>query len=408
MGEQKKGQDDDDDEEEEGKRANSGEERDIKRLPHHPTICTTKTRSKTSYTFSNQNMVSFHFHYWMVLVILLSSSFSEGFVPTIITASPTTSTTTSSSSSLETDTRRWRNGAKIHQLYLAKRKKPNTNINPNQKQVEGNDNDNDNDDGEVGQGPNWIERSFPVDLGQDDGGLKELKKVEDYNLGISGTSFQTGQLSKRMYDAILSRSSFGSNPSEEIQQALTLYAMDFTAKEATKAALLENGLQISLTEDEEDEGMWGDIDTIRIVDDSTGRVLPRIYDSTQDAITLGNWKPGQTFDFVVRQVPAKLKELSLEEMLQALDPDGLLREEAKNSKNSDKFIRAWEEEGDNLNTLEDLANDNIQRTENSPRCASTESEAFSGVSDKRGYTPIHLADLLSSTQEDGSENEKSK
>ena len=329
-------------------------------------------------------MSSFFYYYWGIVAIIILPSLSEGFVSPIITTVP-----------------RCRN-EEFHQLSLAKRKKPNTNINPNQKQAE------DNDDGEVGQGPNWIERSFPVDLGQDDGGLKELKKVEDYNLGISGISFQTGQLSKRMYDAIISRSQFGSNPSEEIQQALTLYAMDFTAKEATKAALLENGLQIALMEEEEDEGMWGDIDTIRIVDSETGMAMPGIYDSTQDAITEGGWKPGMTFDFVVRQVPAKLKELSLEEMLQALDPDGTLREEAKNSKNSDKFVRAWEEEGENLNTLEDLANDNIQRTENSPRGATTEDEAFSGISGKRGYTPINLSDLLSSTQDDGSENEKSK
>lgn len=57
-------------------------------------------------------------------------------------------------------------------------------------------------DGEVGYGPNWIERSFPVDIGgKDDSSTSasELKKVEDYNLGISGVSFQTGSLSKRKY-----------------------------------------------------------------------------------------------------------------------------------------------------------------------------------------------------------------
>ena len=67
--------------------------------------------------------------------------------------------------------------------------RPNTNINPNKKGG--------SEDGEVGAGPNWIERSFPVDVGADDGGTNELKKVEDYNLGISGVSFQTGGLSKR-------------------------------------------------------------------------------------------------------------------------------------------------------------------------------------------------------------------
>ena len=80
------------------------------------------------------------------------------------------------------------------------RARPNTNINPNKKE--------ENEDGEVGTGPNWIERSFPVDLGADDGGTKELKKVEDYNLGISGVSFQTGGLSKRKNLDFLSRDNF--------------------------------------------------------------------------------------------------------------------------------------------------------------------------------------------------------
>ena len=131
-----------------------------------------------------------------------------------------------------------------------------------------------------------------------------------------------------MFDAIMTKSQFAANPSEEIKKAFTLYAMDFTAKEATKAALNQNGLEIALSEDEEDEGMWGDLDTIRLLDNND-QPLPGIYDSTEEAIDQGGWVPGQGFDFVVRQVPAKIKELSLDELMQALDPDGSLREEAR-------------------------------------------------------------------------------
>ena len=100
--------------------------------------------------------------------LLLGTTFCQGFLvtprPSLITAAKT-------------------------RLY-ARKKKANTNINPN----------NNNKDGEVGEGDNWIERSFPVDTGgKDEAGAAKaaLKKVEDYNLGISGISFQTGSLSKR-------------------------------------------------------------------------------------------------------------------------------------------------------------------------------------------------------------------
>eukprot|EP00521_Asterionellopsis_glacialis_P010098 CAMPEP_0195290232 /NCGR_PEP_ID=MMETSP0707-20130614/6179_1 /TAXON_ID=33640 /ORGANISM="Asterionellopsis glacialis, Strain CCMP134" /LENGTH=278 /DNA_ID=CAMNT_0040350333 /DNA_START=128 /DNA_END=964 /DNA_ORIENTATION=- len=190
----------------------------------------------------------------------------------------------------------------------------------------GNDEKNNSDDsfsGEVGSGPNWIERSFPVAVGADEeGATAQLKKVEDYNLGISGVAFQTGPLSGRMYDAIISNNQFPDPLPDDIKQAYTMYAMDFTAKEATKAALNQNGLEMVLTEDEEDAGMWGDVDTIRLLDESTN--LPiiggQIYDSIEEAIV--HWFPGQSFDFVVRQVPAKIRTLSLDELRDALEtPD---------------------------------------------------------------------------------------
>jgi hypothetical protein len=203
-----------------------------------------------------------------------------------------------------------------------------------------------------------------------------------------------------MFDAIMTKSQFAANPNEEIRRAFTLCAMDFTAKEATKAALQQNGLEIVLQQDEEDEGMWGDFDSIRLLDKETGKPVPGIYESTEDAIDIGKWEPGQGFDFVVRQVPAKIRELSIEELMQALDPDGSLREEAK--------ANNMTLPNEDIQSLGDLANDGVRRTENAPRGATTEDKAFAGIPNKRGYKPIAIGDLLASGSQGGSENPDSK
>ena len=81
------------------------------------------------------------------------------------------------------------------------------------------------EDGTVGQGSNWIEKSFPVATSE----KLDPKRIEDYNLGIAGQSFQTGPLSGRMYEVIVT-SHMKRNPSvvnmdPDIQQALQLAAM---------------------------------------------------------------------------------------------------------------------------------------------------------------------------------------
>ena len=250
-------------------------------------------------------------------------------------------------------------------------------------------------DGSVGQGPNWIEKSFPVETGE----KVNAKTVEDYNLGISGEAFQTGSLSKRMFEAIVSKTSL--EMSDEIRRAFTLYAMDFTAKEATRAALSQNGLEMVLLEEDEDQGMWGDIEAVRLYDEHTGIAFEAMYDSLDDAVE--NWSPGQPFDFVVRQVPAKIKELSVEELLQALDPDGSLREDAKgrkDEKQKDELLSAIFDD-EEIASLAELASYNVQRTESAPQEASVESESFAGGL-SRGYQVIRRDKL---PQVDGTEDE---
>lgn len=261
----------------------------------------------------------------------------------------------------------------------------------------------DYDQGGVGKG-NWIEKSSPVDTTE---GVSAME-VDGYDLGISGEAFQTGPLSKQMFDTIVSSTSL--EMSDEIRQAYTLYAMDVTAKEATRAACKQNGLQMVLQEEEEDQGMWGDIEAIRLYDEKTGIAFSTLYDSLEDA--LKNWTPGQTFDFVVRQVPAKSKEHSTDELVQALDPDGSLREEAKNLKGEDyspdeEALRSIFDDND-IASLADFANENVRRTANAPKGATVEGEAFAG-GDSRGYRVINRSDLLGDSRNpDGSENQKSE
>lgn len=283
------------------------------------------------------------------------------------------------------------------------------------------DDDNDDDDEAVGQGPNWIERSLPVGIGSsirtqrgfqssdddDDDDGANSDKVDDYNLGISGVSFGTGTLGKRMYDAIVNQNRFGGNMDDTIRRALTMYAMDFTAKEATRAALKQNGLEMVLTEAQEDLGMWGQVDSIRLLHPTTQQPLPKVYDSVEEA--LDDWTPGQAFDFVVRQVPARLRAMDLSELLQALDPDGTLRKSAKDAnftlpdEDDDD-----EEEGQSIRSLQDLANESVRRSEQAPRDVETKSP-YVGKLEQRGYRIMKRCDLLkTNANPDGTEKHQSE
>lgn len=249
--------------------------------------------------------------------------------------------------------------------------------------------------GEVGSGPNWIERSFPVDMNE--AAKMDPKTVIDYDLGISGTSYQTGSLSKRLFEAIESKSSLLKGASAEVRRGFLLYTMDTTAKEAVRAALKRNGLELVLADDEQEEGIWADIDSIILLDDEGVPAMGgTLFDSWEDAVD--HWSPGQGFDFVARQVPAKMRELSLDELLQALDPDGSMRQQAK--------AAGMRLPDDGITCLKDMANDNVRRVEMAPRQTVTESEAYAGIPEQRGYQVVKAKQLMTESRNaDGTENE---
>lgn len=246
-----------------------------------------------------------------------------------------------------------------------------------------------------GKEDNWIDRIVPLDMENDkEEAIRRVSQMEEYNIGISGVSFQTGSLSGRMYEAMMSRQD-EDLMSEQIKRSYKMYAMDFTAKEATKTALNQNGFETMIEEEDMDE--WGIVDSIQLID-AAGRAIGPLYDSWNQVVD--KWTPGQGFNFVAREVPAKLREMVLGEVLDALDPDGSLRQQS-----AEKGIAVPTED---LQSLTDLANELSRRCEEAATESSKDEELFKGTS-SRGYSAISRRDLLQAkTSADGSENQKSK
>eukprot|EP00586_Coscinodiscus_wailesii_P020302 CAMPEP_0172501574 /NCGR_PEP_ID=MMETSP1066-20121228/151107_1 /TAXON_ID=671091 /ORGANISM="Coscinodiscus wailesii, Strain CCMP2513" /LENGTH=309 /DNA_ID=CAMNT_0013276415 /DNA_START=84 /DNA_END=1009 /DNA_ORIENTATION=+ len=172
---------------------------------------------------------------------------------------------------------------------------------------------------------NWIERSTPTGISTSGGGTDDDDEAADYSLGISGDSFETGPLSTKIYDALTSVASrrfpSGVIPDDLIPVYET-YAMELTAKEAVMLAVKQNGLDVVprvAAEKEGGEEMWGDVEDV-VVDGT-------VYPGVEDAVRSGTWRPGSNFSFVARNVRCQKKEMSVDEILAALDPDGKIRGE---------------------------------------------------------------------------------
>ncbi len=270
----------------------------------------------------------------------------------------------------------------------------------------------DEPEGKRGDGRNWIEKSSPTGIGKlDESTSTENSKATEtdgnYDLGIDGVSFQTGPLSTRMYEALSSVALKRFPPGttalpDELNDVYKLYTMDITAKEAVKAALDQNGMQLAfMNEDDpqsQDEGMWGDVENVKLMDmdKADESWLSEVYDNLDDAVEEGGWTPGQPFSFVVRNVPAKLKEMDVSELLAALDPDGEYRAEA-----NEKGITLPDED---ITSLKSLGLDCERRTRVAPMETYSTETVYTG-NDSKGYNSIKRSDLLADSRNaDGSEN----
>lgn len=264
--------------------------------------------------------------------------------------------------------------------------------------------------GKRGDANNWIEKSSPIGIGKlsdtsASSGKKPTETDGNYDLGINGESFQTGKLSNRMHDTLMSVALKRFPPGttslpSELDDVYKLYAMDITAKEAVKAALDQNGMELSLINEDDpqsqDEGMWGDVGSVRLYDIKTGKLEDEMYECLDDAVEKGDWIPGQSFSFIVRNVPAKLQEMDVSDLLDSLDPEGKFRAEAK-----EKGITMPDED---IASLKDLGKDCDRRTNVAPMETYTKETVYKG-NESMGYDIIKRSDLLpSSRNSDGTEN----
>ena len=276
-------------------------------------------------------------------------------------------------------------------------------------------NSNDDDDDEDNSGMfdetenmegNWMKKSTSIDFMPSE--MQNSKDDSTYmDVGINGKTFGIGDLSRRMHEALMvvATKQFPSGIPEELGDVYLLYSMDASAKEAVKVAMDSNGYALNLGDDEsmQDEGAWGQIESVSFVDSETGDVIKgedgsTSYESFTDAIAKGGWEPGDGFSFVVREIPSRKKAMDLEALLKALDPDGTLWDEAK-----DKGMLL---PGDDIGSLKELATDCEQRVNSAPREANDEFNVYRGGT-SMGYNVIQRSSLLKASRNpDGSENQK--
>ena len=272
----------------------------------------------------------------------------------------------------------------------------------------------DNEDGD----DNVVDFFFEDDSSTDSTNSKEKDDTPiHFDVGIDGRMMETGPLSLKMYQAIQSRSSMvaknnNNNNNNDPILTRTIYELILktTAQEAVKVTLQQSGLQLALDNNNNDLDGWGMIESIRVEpdddDDDNADGPTTTYDSWDSLLTRnddgnGVWKPGQSFSFVLRNVPTFRKAVSMDELLSSLDPDGNLRNQALDAgiledqdDNDDDDNEVELEEYYPVTSLKELFEDNYRRVEQSPRAVDAMDHVYTGTR-KGGYRIIHARDLLS-------------
>lgn len=182
---------------------------------------------------------------------------------------------------------------------------------------------------------NWIEKSSPTGTDSD---------VDEYTLKLHGPTFQVGPLSLRIYNALMENAAKrfqGDKIPPELIPVYKAYAMDMTCREATKAALKHNRLKMvesaANAEGASMPGEWGNVEHVEILSSSQttqtdDNIIPEdleivaTLESIQEAVSSEKWSPGQAFNFVVRNVKAKLPELTLKDLMKTLNMQDMAKE----------------------------------------------------------------------------------
>ena len=309
---------------------------------------------------------------------------------------------------------------------------------------------------------NWVESS-----------PSSSSTTERYNLRLDGETFDTGALSKTIYDKLVTSQKTGHDLDDgnflTDESRLLYYAMQITADEALNVALERNGLKLADDVDVEgndDNDGYGSIqiESVSWIDDNdlsieslSALIEHESFESASGVIDnpLPKWKVGTDFSFIVNDVPAIVdtnfddflsmsgmqqpsqskessQKLSLIDegkdnssknkigddfsILDVLDPDGLLRKEAKE-------VHGMVMPDEDPTTLADLGKDSERRGMNSPRGVVTGGEG-NDLKDlilvdsnkkgenmviKRGYRVIKACDLdIERRNLDGSEKHESE
>jgi len=296
---------------------------------------------------------------------------------------------------------------------------------------------------EIGQGRNWMEKSSPMGigkiisagaadcstprLGNQDPTVTSKDSIEGYyDMGIHGLSFQTGPLSLRMYNALISMANKRLQQQHlqqdngqqiammkiplELEHVYKMHAMDMTAREVVKAALDQNGLELASgtgvsSQDDSNQGLgqqqqhdlfWGNVDTIQLISHSNS--VNAEYDSFDSAVGNGKWEPGESFNFIVRNVPARLKAFDIAKVLQSFNADGVYTK--KNSKGSTHNLA----KSLDVSSLKELGIENERRSDSVPCEVSNTQSVYRGDG-SQSYDVIYKSVLhVDARNMNGSEN----
>ena len=117
-----------------------------------------------------------------------------------------------------------------------------------------------------------------------------------------------------------------------------------------------------------------------------------------------HWTPRHAFDVVVHEVPTTAGALSVQQLLQALDPDGLYREHAEQAgmdltamdqeleQPEDQELEQPEDQDMESSTLAELAEETKRRADEAPR-GGNEEDVFTGDASRRGYQFLSAREL---------------